>query len=45
MTQRKSDPNWECNHPSTSLAWVWDEVYHCYDCGELIGEDDDVEED
>lgn len=35
----------DCKHPSTSLSWVWDEVYHCWDCGELIGDDDDVEED
>ena len=34
-----------CPHPYVSLAWVWDNVFHCWECGELIGEDDDIEED
>lgn len=34
-----------CKHPYVALAWVWDNIYHCWECGELIGEDDDREED
>jgi hypothetical protein len=35
----------DCKHPYVALTWVWGNVYHCWDCGELIGEDDDTEED
>jgi len=45
MTTRKPNPDWHCPHPQVALAWVWDGVYHCWDCGLLIGDDDDTEED
>lgn len=35
----------DCSHPYVALTWVWGDVHHCWDCGELIGEDDDIEED
>lgn len=43
-TPKKEDA-WYCPHPYTSLTLVWKNVYHCWDCGLLIGEDDDIEED
>lgn len=48
MTKKRHIDNKDdeyCQHPYVALVWVWDNVFHCYDCGELIGEDDDREDD
>lgn len=39
------EDSWYCKHPSTSLSWLWDEVFHCWDCGRVIGDDEEIEED
>lgn len=45
MTRKRPMVNDDCKHLYTSVTWVWGDVYHCWDCGELLGEDDDTEED
>jgi hypothetical protein len=44
LGQQVREP-WYCKHPYVALTLVWDDVYHCWDCGLLIGEDDDIEDD